>query len=135
MFPSPQFSLDGFKMTRFPLYNFHSMDFKLYRLDRCLVAEFSSTLGMIFPNICFRIPIKLKVIFAEINFREKKWLICASYDPHKSNISSHLHHLGKGLDNYIRNYDNILLLGDFNSEFSELCLNFCDIYNLKNLVK
>ena len=47
-----------------------------------------------------------------------------------------MHHLGKGLDNYIGNYDNILLLGDFNSEFSEPCLNdFCDIYNLKNLVK
>ena len=135
LFTSAQFPLDGFKMTRFPLHNFHSMGFKLYRLERCLVVEFSSTLGMIFPNIFFRIPIKLKVIFAEINFREKKWLICASCDPHKSNISSHLHHLGKGLDNYIRNYDNILLLGDFNSEFSELCLNFCDIYNLKNLVK
>ena len=47
-----------------------------------------------------------------------------------------MHHLSKGLDNYIRNYDNILLLGDFNSEFSEPCLNnFCDIYNLKSLVK
>ena len=47
-----------------------------------------------------------------------------------------MHHLSKGLDKYIGNYDNILLLGDFNSEFSEHCLNdFCDIYNLKNLVK
>ena len=47
-----------------------------------------------------------------------------------------MHHLDKGLDNYIGNYDNILLLGGFNSEFSEPCLNdFCDIYNLKNLVK
>ena len=75
-------------------------------------------------------------IFAEINFRKKKWLICASYNLHKSNISNHLHHLGKGLDNYIGNYDNILLLGDFDSEFLEPCLNdFCDIYNLKNLNK
>ena len=47
-------------------------------------------------------------------------------------MSNHLHHLSKGLDNYIGNYDNILLLGDFNSEFSEPCLNdFCDIYSLK----
>ena len=44
--------------------------------------------------------------------------------------------MGKGLDNYIGNHDNILLLGDFNSEFSKPCLNdFCDIYNFKNLVK
>ena len=80
-----------------------------------MVAEFSSTLGMIFPHIFFQI---------------------SSYNPDKSNILKHLHHLSKGLDNYIGNYDNILLLGDFNSEFSEPCLNdFCDIYNLKNLVK
>ena len=65
---------------------------------------------------------KAESIFAEINFREKKWLICAFYNPHKilqSNISNHLHHVGKGLDNYIGNYDNVLLLGDFNSKFSE----------------
>ena len=47
-----------------------------------------------------------------------------------------MHHLGKGLDNYIGNNYNILLLGDFNSEFSEPCVNdFCDVYNLKNVVK
>ena len=34
-------------------------------------------------------------------------------------ISNHLHHWGKGLDNYIEPYLN----------------SFCDIYNLKNLVK
>ena len=46
-----------------------------------------------------------------------------------------MHHLGKGLDRYIGNCD-IFLLGDFNSELSESCLNdFCDICNLKNLIK
>ena len=56
--------------------------------------------------------------------------------PHKSNITNHFHPLGKGLDNYIANYDNIRYLGDLNSEFSEPCLNdFCNIYNLKNLVE
>ena len=79
---------------------------------------------------------KTEIIFAEINFKKKKWLISVSNNPHKSNISNHLHYLGKVLDNYIENYDNILLLKDFNSEFSEPCLNdFCEIYNLKNLAK
>ena len=122
-FPSAQFLHDGFS--------------KPYRLDRC------SNGGGILLYIRDDIPARLlsnsnktESIFAEINFKKKKWLICASCDPHKSNISNHLHHLSKGLDNYIGNYDNILLLGDFNSEFSEPCLNdFCDIYNLKNLVK
>ena len=50
--------------------------------------------------------------------------------------SNHLHQLGKGLDNYVGNYDNILFVGDFNSEFSEPCFNdFYDIYNLKILAK
>ena len=69
-----------------------------------MVEDFSSTLGMIYA------------IFAEINFTKKKSLICESYCPQKSNMSNHLHHLGKGLDNYIEIYDNILLLGDFNWE-------------------
>ena len=122
-FSSAQFLLDGFS--------------KPYRLDLC--SNGGGILLYIRDDILSRLlsnSNKTESIFAEINFRKKKWLICASYNPHKSNISNHLHHLGKGLDNYIGNYDNILLLGDFNSEFSEPCLNdFCDIYNLKNLVK
>ena len=122
LFPSAQFLLDGF--------------FKPYRLDRCsngggILLHIRDIPARLFSNSN-----KTESIFVEINFRKKKWLICASYNPHKRNISNHLHHLSKGLDNYIGNYDNILLLGEFNSEFSEPCLNdFCDIYNLKNLVK
>ena len=118
-FPSAQFLLDGFS--------------KPYRLDRC--SNGGGILLYIRDGITSRllsISNKTESIFAEINFSKKKWLICASYNHHKSNISHHLHHLGKGLDNYIGNYDNILLLGDFSSEFSEPSLNdFCDIYNLK----
>ena len=122
-FPSAQFLLDRFS--------------KPYRLDRC------SNGGGILLYIRDDIPARLlsnsnktESIFVDINFRKRKWLICASYNPHKSNILNHLHHLSKGLDNYIGSYDNILLLGDFNPEFSEPCLNdFCDIYNFKNLGK
>ena len=74
-----------------------------------IVAEFSTTIGMIFPHVFFQIQIKRKVFFAEINFRKKKWFICTSYNPHQSNILNHFHHLGKVLDNYIGNYDNIKL--------------------------
>ena len=77
---------------------------------------------------------KTESIFAEINFRKWKWLICTSYNPHKKNVSNHLHHLSKGPDNY--NNDDVLLLGDVNSEFPEPWLSyFCGIYNLKNLAK
>ena len=44
--------------------------------------------------------------------------------------------MSEGLDNYISHYDNILLLGDFNSQTSENYVSdFCNIYNLSNLVK
>ena len=40
------------------------------------------------------------------------------------------------MDNYLPFYDNIILLGDFNAEMSEnAMIDFCDIYNLKNVVK
>ena len=96
-FPYAQFLPDGFS--------------KPYRLEKC-----SNGGGILLyirddtPSRLLSNSNKTESIFAEINFRKKKWLICASYNPHKSNISNHLHHLGKGLDNYIGNYDNILLL-------------------------
>ena len=44
--------------------------------------------------------------------------------------------MSKGLDNYIRHYDNILFLRDFNYQPLETCVNdFCNVYNLSNLVK
>ena len=89
-FPSAQFLLDGFS--------------KPYRLDRC------SNGGGILLYIRDDIPARLlsdsnksESIFAEINYKKKKWLICASCNPHEGNISNHLHHLSKGLDNYIEN--------------------------------
>ena len=65
-----------------------------------------------------------------------KWLLCCSYNPHKNNISNHISHLSKSLDSCISHYDHILFLGDFNSQPSENCVNdFCNVYNLSNLVK
>ena len=98
-FPSAQFLLDGF--------------WKPYRLDSC--SNGGGILLYIRDDISSRLfsnSKKTESIFAEINFSKKKWLIYASYNPYKSNISNHLHNLGKGLDNYMGNYDNILLLED-----------------------
>ena len=54
----------------------------------------------------------------------------------KENIWHFLSHVSQGLDNYLGNYDNILLLGDFNSTMYETHMkNFCELYDLQNLIK
>ena len=74
-------------------------------------------------------------LFTKINIRNKKWLLCCSYNPHRNNKSNHISHLSKGLDNYISHCD-ILFPGDFNSQPLENCVNdFCNVHNLSNLVK
>ena len=78
------------------------------------------------------------MFFIEINVRNKKWLLRCLYNLHKNNVSNHIFHLSKGLDNYynICHYDNILFLGDFNSQLLENCVDdFCNVYDLSNLVK
>ena len=72
-FPSAQFLLDGFS--------------KPYRLDRC--SNGGGILLYIRDDIASHLlsnSNKTESIFTETNSRKKKWLICASYIPHKSNI-------------------------------------------------
>ena len=74
-------------------------------------------------------------IFLEINLRKTKWLIFGGYNNNKLNIDIFLGKLGPILEQFISKYDNFLLLGDFNSETTEISMSeFCDIYNFKNLI-
>ena len=60
----------------------------------------------------------------------------AGNSPKKENIYSYLGHIGNALDKLIGKYDNLIIIGDFNSQMEEDAMNdFCDIYNLKNLIK
>ena len=75
-------------------------------------------------------------LFIELNFHKKKSLICYTYNAHKSNISNHLIYLGEKLDIPMSEYDNFLIVGDFNSEWSESAMsNFCETYQLHVFVK
>ena len=125
-FPEAQFEIDGFT-TR-------------YRVDRdCHGGGILLYIRQDIPSkllINLNISENLEEGFVELNFRRKKWLVCCSYNPQKSNVTKHLDVIGKNFDLYSSRCQNYLLLGDFNSEPSEnAMIEFCKLYKLKNLVK
>ena len=82
------------------------------------------------------LPNDIEGLFIEITLRKRKWILFGGYNPLKVRISYFLEHVGKSLDKYLGDYDNVLLLGDFNSEVVEKSMKeFCGIYNLQNLIK
>ena len=109
----------------FPLSNFKITGFSSpFRLDRSgngggiilytrkdIPAKLLSSYTL--PNIC-------ECMLIEINLRNRKWLLGSFYNPSKSQISSQLSYLSKALDHYSQLYDNLLIIGDFNSEMSEI---------------
>ena len=54
-----------------------------------------------------------KVFFVGINLRKKRLYLYCYYNPHKSIINEHLNETSKGLDSYLSNYDNMLIIGAF----------------------
>ena len=125
-FPDAQFFMQGFHIP--------------YRLDR------SKAGGGVLLYVREDIPSKflknphvtndIECVMIEVNFYNKKWLVIGTYNPSKSTIKHHLQILGKHLDYFLPSYDNIMIMGDFNSEPHEYDLSeFCGIYGLKNLVR
>ena len=82
------------------------------------------------------IPYNFECLFVEINLYKKKWLIVSTYNPCRSTISGHLNNLRKCLDQFLVHYENFIIMGDFNSEpIDDEMQEFCNLFNLKNLVK
>ena len=78
----------------------------------------------------------IEVFFFELNLHKKKWLVCCSYNPNKSNISRHLDTLRKSLDLYSAHYENTILIGDFNFSIDDTHMeSFCESYRFKSLIK
>ena len=105
----------------FPESQFLMEDFLTpYRLDR--IAKGGGILLHIRQDIPAKYIKKITVnesfegFFVELNLRSKKWLFKCSYNPHKEKITSHLCNLSTALDKLCTDYENIILLGDFNVE-------------------
>ena len=78
----------------------------------------------------------IEAFFFELNFHKKKWFVCCSDNPNKSNISRHLDTLRKILDLYSAHYESTILIGDFNVNIDDPHVeSFCELYRFKILSK
>ena len=59
-------------------------------------------------------------IFFELRLRKKNCLFLGAYNPRRENIVNFLDYVSTSLDHYIRKYDNIFLMGDLNSETTDI---------------
>ena len=83
-----------------------------------------------------KLPDDIEGMFIEINLRKKKWIIIGGYNHQKESICYFLTQISKELDKLLGNYDNILILGDFNSLVTESYMkDFCEMYDLENLIR
>ena len=79
------------------------------------------------------LPTDIEALFIELNFRKCKWLLSGIYHPPSQSHQYCFDRLDNTLDLY-SNYENILLVGDFNAQIGETCLDtyLCQ-YELKNV--
>ena len=103
-----------------------------FSLDRNVNGGWNKKLGKIFrQSFCLLNFYQEKVFLLQLIYG-KKWLVSCSYKPHKENISNHLQMISKSLDLHLSQYDNIIIVENFNTEIGQNSMNgFCDRYTLQ----
>ena len=78
----------------------------------------------------------VKGFYIEINVQRKKWLLRCFYNANKNAIKIHIEILHKGLALYSSQYENFIVLGDFNVAMDNSDMTvFYDTYDQKCLIK
>ena len=101
--PTNQFLIDGF-----------SAPFRLDRNDEGGGVIIYTRERIPCKKLNHNLPKNIEGIFIEINLR-KKWLLFSGYNPNKELISNFREVIGNSLDTFIGNYDNLLIMGEFNT--------------------
>ena len=84
----------------------------------------------------FKLPNNIQIIPFELNLRTDKWLFVCIYKPPLQNNQYFVSILSDLLDFYSNEYDNKVVLGDFNLEpSSPSMLSFMDSQNFVRLIK
>ena len=79
-------------------------------------------------------PDDIQGLLIELNFRKAKWLLFGTYHPPTQSDSYYFNNLDKALDLY-SHYDKKLLVGNFNTEVSDVLSIFPYQHDLENLAK
>ena len=80
-------------------------------------------------------PSDIEGLYIELNFRKCKWLLLGLYHPPSQSDQYYFNSLDKSLDTY-SNYENILLVGDFNVQTTDQYLSlFLYQHELSSIVK
>ena len=125
-FPMGQFQLQGFSRP--------------IRLDRTrggggmiIFVRDDLTCNELLPRVLYP---ELECTLFEMRIRQSKWLVVVGYNPHKEGITKFLNGISEEIDKLMPKYENLLMLGDWNSSVNEESMaNFCEMYNLENLIK
>ena len=125
-FPHDQFQIEGFSRP--------------IRLDRdrngggvIIFTRDGLTCRELKPRLLYP---DLECTLLEISIRQCKWLVVVGYNPQKEYIDYFLEKLGREVDKYLSKYENLLMIGDWNSAVTEEGMaNFCETYGLENLIK
>ena len=71
-------------------------------------------------------------IFVELNLRNSKWVLFAGYSPSKEHISPYLKNIEFIMNKFVNDYDNIIMMGDFNCDVDHIIMMGdvnCDVGN------
>ena len=125
-FPTEQFKIEGYSRPIRLDRNSHGGGIMFFVRDDLSCHELLS----------HKLPINYECTFLEMTIRKTKWLIVGGCNPHKENISYFLKYVSREMDKYLLKYENLLLLGDWNSAVTEKEMkDFCLRYGLENLIK
>ena len=86
--------------------------------------------------------LNVEVICSEVTISNKNWVIFSIYrPPHYSNLLAFFKELGKYLNQACENYDNFIVMGDFNidirqtSQESHKLDEHCSLFSQTNIIK
>ena len=130
-FPNAQFTLDGYEIGAKRDRNKFGGGLIVY-VRKCLICTRTAKYELKY-NEC---------ICSEITFSKKKWVIFSIYrPPNVENLTSFFEEITKLLTKVTSSYENILVMGDFNTGIkrkgvgSNNLKEFCDLFHLTNILK